>query len=75
LQDTALRFSRSAGEPVAIASMTGFVSNVEFANGRVWIPGLTSLPSVAPPSPEEQRLSDLYRTKGLTALIEELHKY
>jgi len=75
LQDTALRFSRSAGEPVAIASMTGFVSNVEFANGRVWVPSRASLPPMAPSSPEEQRLADLYRTKGLAAVVEELRKY
>lgn len=75
LQDTALRFSRSAGQPVDIASMTGFVSNVEFANGRVWVPSRGSLPSAAPPSPEEQRLADLYRTKGLAAVVEELRKY
>jgi hypothetical protein len=75
LQDTALRFSRSAGEPVQIASMTGFVSNVEFANGRVWVPSRASLPAMAPPSPEEQRLADMYRTKGLAAVMEELRKY
>jgi hypothetical protein len=75
LQDTALRFSRSAGEPVAIASMTGFVSNVEFANGRVWVPSRISLPPAASSSPEEQRLADLYRTKGLAAVVEELRKY
>ncbi|PYT24109.1 MAG: hypothetical protein DMG58_26650, partial [Acidobacteria bacterium] len=38
LQDTALRFSRNAGEPVSIASMTGFVSQVEFADGTAWVP-------------------------------------
>ncbi len=75
LQDTALRFSRSAGEPVQIASMTGFVSNVEFANGRVWVPSRTELPAMAPPSPEEQRLADMYRTKGLAAVVDELRKY
>lgn len=75
LQDTALRFSRSAGEPVQIASMTGFVSNVEFANGRVWVPNRASLPAMAPPSPEEQRLADMYRTKGLATVMEELRKY
>lgn len=75
LQDTALRFSRSAGEPVAIASMTGFVSNVEFANGRVWVPSRASLPPAASSSPEEQRLADMYRTKGLSAVVEELRKY
>lgn len=80
LQDTALRFSRNAGEPVSIARMTGFVSQVEFADGRVWVPNRAALQSsgllrVVAPSPEEQRLVDLYRTKGLGAVLEELHKY
>ncbi len=80
LQDTALRFSRNAGEPVSIASMTGFVSQVGFADGKVWVPDrmalqLSGLLRVVAPSPEEQRLADLYRTKGLAALVEELRKY
>jgi len=80
LQDTALRFSRNAGEPVPIASMTGFVSQVEFADGRVWVPNRAALQSsgllrVVAPSPEEQRLVDLYRTKGLSAVVEELRKF
>ncbi len=80
LQDTSLRFSRNAGEPVSIASMTGFVSQVEFADGKVWVPNrlalqLSGLLRVVAASPEEQRLADLYRTKGLNALIEELRKY
>jgi hypothetical protein len=75
LQDTSLRFSRNAGEPVAIDSMTGFVSHVEFADGRVWVPGRAALPAVMAPSPEEQRLADLCRTKGVGAVVEELRKY
>jgi hypothetical protein len=75
LQDTALRFSRNAGEPVSIASMTGFVSQVEFTDGEVWVPSRSSLPPVVAPSPEEQRLADLYRTKGLNAVVEELRKF
>ena len=79
LQDTALRFSRNAGEPVSIASMTGFVSQVEFADGKVWVPNrlalqLSGLLRVVAPSPEEQRLADMYRTKGLNAVVEELRK-
>jgi hypothetical protein len=75
LQDTSLRFSRNAGEPVPIDSMTGFVSHVEFADGHVWVPGRGALPAAVGPSPEEQRLADLYRTKGLGAVEEELRKY
>jgi hypothetical protein len=79
LQETELRFSRS-GQPVTIQGMTGFVSEVEFAGGRVWVPSRQNLEDaqllrVLPPSNEEQRLSDLYRTKGIGALIEELKKF
>jgi len=80
LQDTTLRFSRNAGEPVTIASMAGFVSQVEFADGKVWVPDRSSLENarllrVLAPSPEEQRLTELYRNKGLSALIDELRKF
>ncbi|MBK9170383.1 MAG: hypothetical protein IPM24_23375 [Bryobacterales bacterium] len=73
--DTALRFRDS----VQVAGMTGFVSQVEFADGRVWVPSRNHLAQAqllhaAPPSAEEQRLLDLYRKKGLPALIEELRK-
>jgi hypothetical protein len=80
-QDTVLRFSRGTGEPVNIQGMTGFVSQVEYTNGQIWVPNRASLENtqllrVLPPSPEEQRLTDLYRTKGgLKALIDELKKY
>lgn len=80
LQDTTLKFSRNGGEPVNIEGMTGFVSQVEYSDGGVWIPNRTSLENprlmrALPPTPEEQRLSDLYRKKGLGALIEELKKF
>ena len=80
LQDTSLRFSRNAGQPVAIESMTGFVSQVEFADGKVWIPNRAALQHsrlarLIAPSPEEQRLADMYRTKGIAAVIEELKKF
>jgi hypothetical protein len=79
LQETALRFSRS-GQPVSIQGMTGFVSEVQFADGKVWVPNRQNLENalllkVLPPSNEEQRLSDLYRTKGIGALMEELKKF
>ena len=75
-QDAALRFDGSIG----IQSMSGFVSNVEFADGSQWIPSrsaleLPRLRQVVDPSPEEQRLSQIYNKKGLQALIEELKKF
>jgi hypothetical protein len=75
-QDAALRFDR----PVAIQSMSGFVSSVEFTDGSQWIPSRGDLDQlrlrqVVAPSPEEQRLSQIYNKKGLQALIEELKKF
>jgi hypothetical protein len=77
--DAALRFSRQPGQPVSIGGMTGFVSQVEFADGSIWIPSRSSLAdprlsAALAPSPEEQRLADLYRRKGLAALVNELKK-
>jgi hypothetical protein len=79
LQDTALRFSKGQGEPVAIQGTTGFVSQVEYTDGTIWVPDRTSLEnaqllSVLAPSLEEQRLTDLYHKKGLRALMEDLKK-
>jgi hypothetical protein len=79
LQDSELHFTRN-GEPVNIRQMAGFVSQVEFADGKVWVPNRQSLENAAllrvlAPSSEEQRLSDLYRKKGLQALQDELKKF
>ena len=79
LPDTTLKFSRG-GKPVDIQSMTGFVSQVEFADGKVWVPSRESMKSspllrVLAPSAEEQRLTDLYAKKGLAALVADLNRY
>ncbi len=78
-QDTQLTFSRDR-KPVNIQKMTGFVSEVEFADGKVWVPNRESLSrmmldKIMPPSAEEQRLCNIYRTQGLPALIQELKKF
>ncbi len=78
-QKASLKFS-DGGSPVTIQGMTGFVNHVEYADGEVWIPSRASLEDprlarVAAPSPEEQRLTDLYRRKGAKALAEELKKF
>jgi len=80
LQDTALRFTRDQGRPVAISGMTGFVSQVQFADESIWIPNRQNLADarllgVLAPSPEEQRLTQLYRKKGLAALVAELNRF
>jgi hypothetical protein len=75
--ETSLKFSRT-GKPVEIAAMTGFVSQVEFTDGKVWVPSREDLGHdlrVVAPSPEEQRLTDIYSKKGLTALLAELNRY
>lgn len=79
LQESTLKFL-SNGQPVNIQRMTGFVSQVEFADGKVWVPNRQDLADgllqkVMAPSAEEQRLSDLYIRKGLDALVEELKKF
>jgi hypothetical protein len=79
LPDTALKFSRT-GKPVEIAGMKGFVSQVEFADGKVWVPSREELNSspllrVIAPSAEEQRLADIYSRKGVAALIAELNRF
>ncbi len=79
-QDTSLRLSHGPGQPLVIEGITGFVSSVEFADGKMWIPSRASLAiprleRVLAPSPEEQRLTGIYSKKGLTALIEELKKF
>jgi len=75
-QETALRFP----ERVTIQSMTGFISSVEFGDGDYWIPGRNALEiprlrEVVAPSPEEQRLAQIYKKKGLQALLDELKKF
>ncbi|MEZ5396406.1 MAG: hypothetical protein R2724_26890 [Bryobacterales bacterium] len=68
------------GKPLSIGGMSGYVRQVEFADGSVWTPSLAALESsgvrgLEPVSAEEQRLAELYRQKGLAALIAELEKF
>jgi hypothetical protein len=80
LRDSAsLRVRNTGGTRLVLESMAGFVNNVEFADGAYWIPSRadladTRLGRLVPPSPEEQRLVQLYRRKGLQALVDELKK-
>jgi hypothetical protein len=78
-QDAQLTFSHDK-KPVNIQGMTGFVSQVEYTDGTVWVPSRESLAKVLldkvmPPSAEEQRLSNIYVTRGLDGLIQELKKF
>jgi hypothetical protein len=79
LQETTLNFS-SKGQPVNVQKMVGFVNQVEFEDGKIWVPNRQNLDNavllkVLPPSAEEQRLTDIYRKHGLPALIAELNKF
>jgi hypothetical protein len=76
-------FTRRGGSgesSFAIDGMTGYIKQVQFDDGTLWIPARqrlvrSALAGAIPVSPEEQRLSDLYRTKGLNALVEELARF
>jgi hypothetical protein len=76
LQDTSLRVPDRSG----VGGMTGFVNSVEFDDGSFWIPSRSALTDanlgrVVPPSPEEQRLMQIYRKRGISGLVEELKKF
>jgi hypothetical protein len=77
--ENTLEYSTS-GKPLSIRKVTGFVNQVEFADGKVWVPSRQNMDSnplllqVMEPSVEEERLANLYVTKGLPALVEELKK-
>ena len=74
---------KSAGRGAAafaITGMSGYVSQVQFEDGSFWIPSRTSLEDSAligstPVSAEEQRLSSLYASRGVDAVIRELAKF
>jgi hypothetical protein len=79
LQETTLNFS-AKGQPVNVSKMVGFVNQVEFADGKIWVPNRQNLDNamllkVLPASAEEQRLSDIYRKRGIDALAAELSKF
>lgn len=72
--------SNQGSNQSSIQSMKGFVASAQFADGTYWIPARKALEDpdlrgLVAPSPEEQRLSSIYKRKGLDALIEELKKF
>ena len=75
----ASKSENAAKDQFSINGMGGYVSQVQFGDGTFWIPSRDDIrhPSLraTPVSAEEQRLSDLYRRKGLEALIKELSKF
>ncbi|HYP13072.1 MAG TPA: hypothetical protein VEQ63_04040 [Bryobacteraceae bacterium] len=73
VQDVALRFTQRGGRPIRISEITAFLTSVEFADGQMWVPDRSM--QMPTPSPEEQRLTELYRRRGIDALVEELKKF
>ena len=78
-----LRFSHGTGQPMSIGALLAFVNDVEFADGKVWIPSrMDILEATTDPglrralatSPEQQRLAEIYRRKGIAGLAAELNR-
>ncbi len=78
-----LRFSRATGQPMVIDALMAFVNDVEFADGKLWIPsradidGATNDPALRRElavSPEERRLAQIYRREGMRGLERELKR-
>ena len=70
-KDNTLRFARP------VSGLTAYPSSVEYADGEIWVPSSSALrePRLAvalPATGEEQRLSELYRRKGLDAVVQQL---
>jgi hypothetical protein len=73
VQDADFKVSDANGRPIAITELTGFLTSVEYLDGRMWVPeGASRTPN---PSPEEQRLAEMYKRKGLNAVMDELRKF
>ncbi|HLK62057.1 MAG TPA: hypothetical protein VKU19_01360 [Bryobacteraceae bacterium] len=78
LQETTLRLFSKTNQPANVQKMTGFISQVEFTDGKVWVPNrqnLELLGQMVPPSAEEQRLYNVYLKRNIEGLIEELKKF
>lgn len=69
-KETGLRFSRSGAGPVPVAGLRGFVTLVEFGDGEVWVPAQ----SPAGLSGEMQRLAELYRSRGLDRVLDQIRR-
>lgn len=70
-KENTLRFAKP------VNSLTAFPTAVEFSDGDLWVPSYAALkdPRLAaalPASGEERRLAELYRRKGLDAVVQQL---
>jgi hypothetical protein len=73
VQDATFKFTQSGGAAISVQEMTAYLTSVEFADGSVWVPSRS--PRWPTPSPEEQRLSEIYRKRGMDALVQELSRF
>jgi hypothetical protein len=82
-QPAVLRFSHPSGRPLLVDGLSAFVSNVQFSDGGVWVPSRSditnanidpALKRAMASSPEQQRLVQIYRRKGMDAVAAELKK-
>lgn len=74
----ALRPAAAGGRPT-LGSMTAYVRSARLEDGTVWIPSRHSLDAArilgaVPVSDEERRLTQLYRERGPSAVVDELRK-
>ena len=78
-----LRFSQGAGQPLSIGALLAFVNDVEFVDGKLWIPSRNDVEEATSDpilrrallnSPEQQRLAEIYRRKGSSGLASELQR-
>jgi hypothetical protein len=79
----ALRFSNGIGQPMVIGALRAFVNDVEFSDGKLWIPSRNDIDEATSDpvlrhelanSPEQQRLAKIYRLHGTAGLAEELKR-
>jgi hypothetical protein len=82
-QPGALRLSHPGGQEMVVGGLLAFVNNVEFADGKFWIPTRIDITeATADPilrralasSPEQQRLAEIYRRKGMAGLQQDLRR-
>jgi len=73
VQDVAFKFSQAGGQSITIDSISAFMTSVEFEDGGMWVPERSS--QILTSSPEEQRLAELYRKRGLTFVMDELKRF
>jgi hypothetical protein len=80
---SALRFSNAMGEPMVIGALRAYINDVEFSDGKVWIPSRAEIDAATTDpvlrhelanSPEQQRLAKIYRLKGTEGLAQELKR-